>query len=160
MNKRNCPVCDSLEARIIMRFTPELLSEVNPTYRLEELKKAVKGKEESLTYSKCRNCGMIYCQNVLDDNTLSKVYGDTIDHVKSKDKTLLIGKRLSLVRIWANILRMLKLLGKEKLEGLKIIDYGCGWGDFLDVAQGSGVSVMGYDGDRKMQRLTLILFSS
>ena len=44
MNKRNCPVCDLAEAVVIMRFTPELLSGINPTYRLEEFKNAVKGK--------------------------------------------------------------------------------------------------------------------
>lgn len=46
MNKRNCPVCGSNRADVIMRFTPELLAEVNPTYRLEILKEAVKGKEK------------------------------------------------------------------------------------------------------------------
>ena len=67
MNKRNCPVCDHNETVVIMRFTPELLSEVNETYRLEVLREAVNGKEEFLTYSKCRNCGMVYCENVWDD---------------------------------------------------------------------------------------------
>lgn len=43
MNKRNCPVCEGSEAVVIMRFTPELLSEVNATYRLEVFREAVKG---------------------------------------------------------------------------------------------------------------------
>ena len=149
MKKRRCPVCDTMEAVIIMRFTPELISKVNPTYCLEDFRKAVQGKEEFLTYSKCNNCGMIYCENVWDEDTLTKVYRDTLDHVKSRDKILSIEKRLSLMRIWANILRLLKLSGKEKIENLKVIDFGCGWGDFLDVARGSGVSVMGYDEDTK-----------
>lgn len=147
MNKRNCPVCDSTEAGVIMRFTPELLSEINPTYRLEVFKDAVRGKEEFLTYSKCRNCGMVYCENIWDDDILCKVYVDSIDHTQNKDGILLINKRLSLARIWTNILRTLKLLGKEKLGDLKIIDFGCGWGDFLDTVQGYGVNAVGYDLD-------------
>jgi len=153
MNKRNCPVCDSNETVVIMRFTPELLSEVNETYRLEVLREAVKGKEEFLTYSKCRNCGMVYCENVWDDDTLGKVYSDTIDHTKSKDRILLINKRASLARIWTNILRTLKLLGTEKLGDLRIIDFGCGWGDFLDTAEGYGVNIIGYDTDSKKTAL-------
>jgi 2-polyprenyl-3-methyl-5-hydroxy-6-metoxy-1,4-benzoquinol methylase len=146
-------VCDGSEAAVIMRFTPELLSEVNSTYRLEVFREAVKGKEEFLTYSKCRICGMVYCENVWDDDTLRKVYSDTIDHVKSKDIILLINKRASLARIWANILRTLKLLGTEKLGDLKIIDFGCGWGDFLDTAEGYGVNIIGYDTDSKKTAL-------
>ena len=149
MNKRSCPVCGSNESIIIMRFTPKLLSELNPTYRLDKFEKAMKGKTHLLTYSKCKKCRMIYCENMWDDVTLRNVYENTIDHSKSKDMMLSIEKRLYLTRIWINILRILKLSGKEKLEDLKIIDYGCGWGDFLDVAQGFGVSVTGYDGNSK-----------
>ena len=147
MNKRNCPVCDRSEAVVIMRFTPELLSEINPTYSSEEFKNIVSGKEEFLTYSKCGNCGMVYCENIWDDDTIRRIYVDTVDHSRNKDEILLIGKRLSLARIWTNILRTLKLLGKEKLEDLKIIDFGCGWGDFLDTVQGYGVNAVGYDLD-------------
>jgi 2-polyprenyl-3-methyl-5-hydroxy-6-metoxy-1,4-benzoquinol methylase len=130
-----------------MRFTPELLAEVNPTYRLEIFKKAVKGKENFLTYSECRKCKMIYCENLWDDLTLEQVYHDTIDHVRSKDKILSLKKRIGLIRIWNDILRLLTLSGKKRLNSLKIVDYGCGWGDFLDVVQGYGVDVLGYDED-------------
>ncbi len=147
MNKRNCPVCDGSEAVVIMRFTPELLSEINPTYDFEEFKNIIKGKEEFLTYSKCRNCGMVYSEYIWDDDILCKVYEDALDHTQNKEGILLINKRISLARIWANILRTLKLLGKDKLEDLKIIDFGCGWGDFLDMVQGYGVSAVGYDLD-------------
>lgn len=153
MNKRNCPVCDRSEAVVIMRFTPELLSEINPTYSLEEFKNIVKGKEEFLTYSRCRNCGMVYCENIWEDNTLRRVYVDAIDHTQNKDGILLIKKRMSLARIWTNILRTLKLLGREKLGDLKVIDFGCGWGDFLDTVAGYGVNVMGYDLDSEKTEL-------
>ena len=160
MNKRNCPVCDSIEAVVIMRFTPELLSGVAPPYRLkefkiEEFKNIIKGKEEFLTYSKCRNCGMVYSEYIWDDDTLRRVYVDSIDHAQNKDGILLIHKRMSLARIWTNILRTLKLLGKEKLGDLKIIDYGCGWGDFLDTVAGYGINAVGYDLDSDKTELAI-----
>ena len=147
MNKRKCPVCDSMEAKVIMDFTPELLASINKGYRLEVLKEAVKGKEEFITYSKCRNCGMVYCENVWDDNTLKKVYEDTIDHTIGERNALSIRKIVTMNRIWMNILRLLKFLGKKEIEDLKIIDYGSGWGDFLDVVDVLGVSAIGYERD-------------
>lgn len=108
-------MCDSNEADVIMRFTPELLSAVNQTYILWELKKAVKGKENLLTYSKCKRCNMIYCQNMWDDLTLRQVYQNTIDHVKSKNKILSLQKRLELTRFWNNILRILTFSEKKGL---------------------------------------------
>lgn len=149
MNKRNCPVCGSDQAGIIMKFTPELIAAVNPTYRLEKFKDAVSGNEEALAYSKCKDCGMIYCEHIWDNDTLNKVYSDVIDHAKSKDKAYLIQKRISMARLWTNILRVLQVLGKNSLEGIKLIDYGSGWGDFLDVVRGVGISAMGYDTDHK-----------
>lgn len=147
MKQRPCPVCESRDARVIMSFTPELLAKVNPTYSLEILKETCEGKEEYLTYSRCLQCGMIYCENVWDDATLARVYGETIDHVQSKAKTRALNKRMFFTRIWLNILRVLRMNGTEALENLNLVDFGCGWGDFLDAAEGYGVTVTGYDGD-------------
>jgi 2-polyprenyl-3-methyl-5-hydroxy-6-metoxy-1,4-benzoquinol methylase len=128
-----------------MRFTPELICMMNPTYDLEKFEYAVKGKEEFLAYSQCRECGMIYCENYWDTETLSRVYEEVIVHEKSKDKTLAVRKRLGQVQNWKNILTLLLLMGRTNLDNLKVIDYGCGWGDLLDVISCEGVVVLGYD---------------
>jgi len=153
MNRRPCPLCDSSNAEIIMKFTPELLTEVNPTYDIKVLKKAIVGKEELVTYSRCRKCKMVYCENVWDDEILRLVYDNVIDHDRSRQKILDIEKRTSIHRLWINILRVLKLSGRKKLENLKEIDFGCGWGDFMDVVSGYGVDVIGFDGDSKKTSL-------
>lgn len=92
MEQRPCPICESRDARVIMRFTPELLADVNPTYSLVTLKEACDGIEEYLTYSRCLQCGMVYCENVWDNATLARVYGETIVHVQSKAKTRTLNK--------------------------------------------------------------------
>lgn len=155
MQQRPCPVCESCDARVIMKFTPELLAAVNPTYNLGTLKKACEGIEEFITYSKCRQCGMVYCENVWDNATLSMLYGDTIDNVQSKAKTKTFGKRMLVTRIWYNILRVLQMRRFTELEDLKVVDFGCGWGDFLDAADGYGVTVIGLDGDSKKTELAI-----
>jgi 2-polyprenyl-3-methyl-5-hydroxy-6-metoxy-1,4-benzoquinol methylase len=155
MNKRNCPVCDLSNAEVIMKFTPELLSAKNKTYKIEELTKSLKGQENALTYSKCNDCGMIYCESLWDDITLKNIYQNTIDHDKSKNKVLSIKKRMMLLNTFTNILRILTLRGERELNDLKIIDYGCGWGDFLDVVNGYGVDALGYDEDTQKTALPL-----
>lgn len=147
MKHRACPVCGERKCRQIMKFSPELLLAVNTTYKEKDLKASLNGKEDFLTYSQCETCGMVYCEHVFDDDTLRKVYQQAIDHQKSKQKTLKIKKRIGLIRIWIHMLRLLKLSGRSHLGDLKVLDYGCGWGDFLDVVDGYGVQVLGFDGD-------------
>jgi len=153
MNKRSCPVCDSMCAEIIMKFTPQLLTTLNPTYDLDVMVDALKGKEEFLTYSKCKKCSMVFCENVWDNETLRLIYDNAIDHDKSRQKIFSIEKRISLNRFWINVLRILKLSGQKELRDLKVVDFGCGWGDFLNVASGYGVDVIGFDGDSKKASL-------
>jgi methyltransferase family protein len=147
MQKRPCPVCGEINAQDIMRFTPEMICSNNNTYKADEFKRAIKGKEEFLTYSRCDKCDMIYCKNIWSNETLKKIYIDTIDHVISRKKILSLKKRIFLTQTWMNLLRIMYFSGKETLENIKIIDYGCGWGDFIDTVCGEGVDILGYDED-------------
>ena len=149
MKTRYCPVCNNHQSHTVMRFTPEQISKANPTYDRDKLKEALKDKDRFLTYSRCDACGMIFCKYIWDDDTLEQIYAITISHNKSREKIYAIDKRLALINTWNNILRLLKLRGKKQLNGVKIIDFGSGWGDFLDVAAGSGIQSMGYDQDKE-----------
>jgi len=145
MKVRNCPVCDMKNAKVIMRFTPELICAMNATYDVDRFKDVVRGKEDLLTYSQCQECGMIYCENVWNNETLRRVYEDVIIQEKSRRKTMAVRKRLGQVQNWKNVLTLLLLMGKKELRNIKIIDYGCGWGDLLGVIYCEGVEVLGYD---------------
>src|SRR5689334_12758076 len=100
LQTRACPVCDSTQAEIFMRFTPDLISQKNPSYKADVFRRAVLGYEDQLNYSKCLACGMIYCPSVWSDEILRKVYEEAIDHEASGKKTLEIEKRLWLLREW------------------------------------------------------------
>lgn len=45
--------------------------------------------------------------------------------------------------------------GTETLENLNLVDFGCSWGDFLNAADGYGVTVTGYDSDSKKTELAI-----
>ena len=149
IKKRSCPVCNSNASQLIMKFTPELLAEINPTYKLGLLNDAIKNQLNLLTYSKCMDCNMVFCANEWTDETLTEVYQNVISHDKSNEKIFSIDKRIRLLHIWENILRILKFKGYHSLENLKVVDYGSGWGDLSHVIRGYGVSTVGYDSDTK-----------
>jgi len=130
-----------------MEFTIDQLTEINPTYKSDILKATMTGKEHLLSYSRCNGCEMVYCENEWDEKILTEVYLNVIDHNKSLKKVYSIDKRLRLTHLWGNILRVLKLSGISNINGLKIIDYGSGWGDLLNTIGGYGVKVVGYDTD-------------
>jgi len=92
---------------------------------------------------------MVYCKTQWDDVTLARVYGNAIDHEKSAQKAEAIAKRMFLLQRWRSTLGVLKLRGRQHVSDLKVIDYGCGWGDFVDVVDGRGVQCVGYDQDRE-----------
>ncbi len=147
MNSRNCPLCNCNNKTIIMKLDTSLISNINNTYRRDVFKSVMHGLESFLTYSKCKNCGMVYCEHCWDENTLNKVYTEVINHDLSKEKILNIDKRRRLLTEWNNILWCLNYTGRKSLNGIKLIDYGCGWGDFMDTVSGYGISCIGFEQD-------------
>ena len=87
---------------------------------------------------------MVYTLYHLDDKREGLVYNRILDNEASLQKVLTVGRRAGDLQRW---LSLLTLVNKQKLgdPNLKVLDYGCGWGTFLQVAQGPGVSVVGFD---------------
>ncbi|MBN1688392.1 MAG: class I SAM-dependent methyltransferase [Candidatus Omnitrophica bacterium] len=146
---RRCPLCEQDEPRLIMQLTLDQIVRANPAYERDVIEQALTGEEGGLTYSQCHGCGMVYCPHSWGDEVLKVVYGKALDYEKSRANTLSIHKRIWLVDLWGMLLRLVSIQGYEKLGGLKLIDYGCGWGDFLEVVKGYGVEGTGYDEDPK-----------
>ena len=131
-----------------MRFNPEMIASLNASYHLDIFKKSLQSYEDGLTYSKCLSCGMIYCPIEWPDVILSSVYQETIDHEQSRKKTQTVEKKLTMVREWEIILRLMAIHGQKSISDLKLVDYGCGWGDFLETVKGPGVEAVGFETDR------------
>jgi len=142
--KRNCPLCNSDNAREIVVLTQDMFTLNNESYDIRKI--ASLGLPSDIRYPivKCNSCSMEYTQYHLDDVTEAKVYSDIIMESKSKAKILSLGRRKGDYLRWLKILNILNKNPKDELN-LKILDYGCGWGSLLQVASGPGVKTIGYD---------------
>lgn len=145
--ERLCPLCLKNDSLPILSLTPEDVVSLNVGYELKRFRDALQGYENQLIYSQC-SCGMIYCKFRWPDTILSQVYEQTIDHAMSVRKIFRLERRLYLIRQWENVLRIFAIHGKEYVEGLRVLDFGCGWGDSLDVYRGPGVETFGFELDR------------
>jgi len=146
---RPCPVCGSTDANVIMAFTPEGLARVNESYTAETIRSIIAGEEEGLRYSRCLGCGMVYAQHRWSETILKNIYSRGIDHRVSRAKSASVVKRESLVRLWLYISRVLRLVKYDAASPLSVCDYGCGWGDLLDVLSGVGTKTVGFELDEE-----------
>ena len=87
---------------------------------------------------------MSYSLYHLDDHQESLVYNHIIDHEISKSRALTLEKRLECIKIWLILLALIDYPQGNILK-IKLLDYGCGWGTLLQVAQGPGMETVGYE---------------
>lgn len=146
MTPRSCPICGQHRYHEILRFTPAAVAGLNPHYRLRAFEEVLQSEADGLMYGQCE-CGMIYCPHRWTGEVLEKVYRDCIDHDRSIHKIHSVEKRLVLIREWEMILRILAIDGTQSIDGLKLADFGCGWGDFLQAAAGEGIGLLGLEQD-------------
>ena len=100
-----------------------------------------KGKE--FIYVSCVDCGSLYCDKMPDNETLSDMYGigytkDVLDDISVKDKN--------------GFLRTAEFL--RKTERGVFIDYGCGKGSLLKMAEGLNWKAIGVEFSQETARET------
>ena len=142
--KRLCPLCGSENFDEIITLKENNIITSNPSYRIERISELGLDSDQLYPIVKCRLCEMIYSLYHLDDKREKIVYERIIDTEISKMKVLTLGRRIADGRKW---LKLLSLIDDSKQEtvNLKVIDFGCGWGNLLLVAKGPGVLAIGFD---------------
>ncbi len=148
LKRRKCPNCGSMTIKAEMKFRLEQIYNLNESYNLDLFKKTFTEYEDNIIYNICNECSLVYSKFIWPDSLLNEVYSNIINHDRSRQKIYDINKTLELVREWNSILRVLKFLGKKRTDELRILDFGCGWGDFIHVIDCRGVQIYGFDEDK------------
>lgn len=98
----------------------------------------------------CRQCELIYQQQVLNDKSMIKLYDEWIDHQLSLEKKQ--NANAGLFRRYAGQMQTIQRLFTERPAEIRILDYGMGWGYWSRMAQAHGFVVSGYEISRPRLR--------
>ncbi len=121
----NCPICDNTQ------FVTHLSCEDYTVSR------------ETYTILRCQSCDFKFTQDIPDQKSIGKYY-------QSESYVSHSGSKKGLINWLYHKVRKRSLRQKFKLvsshtHGMKIIDYGCGTGEFLNTCMNKGWSVQGYE---------------
>lgn len=97
----------------------------NSTYDSGHLQRLVQQVQDYRSIVSCRKCSFIYSEYTLTNKLNIYLYEKVIDWKKSFNKTKTAGKQ----REFRGVFDTIKPLLRE-ME-IKVLDYGCGWGDLL-----------------------------
>ncbi len=120
-----CPLCESQNAELHLQLKDYFLS-----------------KEDFEIY-RCQNCGLLYTWPRPADDIIEKYY-------KSEDYLSHNEKKKGLIPFIYNCVKRVNVANKFRMatkgvQGQRMLDFGCGVGDFLHFAQQKGYEVTGSD---------------
>lgn len=148
VTERTCPECSSSDYGEFLCLRQDDFVSVNPTYNPAEVSAMGFGSEDVFKIVRCAHCRFIYARTMLSDNLTKYLYERVIDSEQSKIKIYTPTKMLGLLKTWTDLFT-LQVQGSQKKINIKVLDYGCGWGDFISVASAPGVNCMGFETDSR-----------
>jgi len=145
---RQCPLCAANNTKTVLELPVSSFARTNATYQQEIVDSFGFEDNHIFPIVRCQSCNFQYSQYQLADDLLERLYREVINHDMSLSKIFRLEKRRMLTRYWSDILALLISLN-GKPSTIKILDLGCGWGDFLVTASGPGIQLFGIEPDRK-----------
>jgi len=139
-------VCDSARYQPLIELRRDDFVLVNPDYDLAQIEAMGFNPDDIFHIVRCEECGFQYSLHQLSAALTTHLYEKAIDHEKSRAKIFSLKKRLALMEVWFNLFALAADNAGESLD-LTVLDYGCGWGDFLAVAQAPGIRCVGFEVD-------------
>jgi 2-polyprenyl-3-methyl-5-hydroxy-6-metoxy-1,4-benzoquinol methylase len=151
MNKelRSCPGCDAQVYENILTLSPVHFVPLNHSYRSDVVEVLGLDRNEHFPIVRCRLCGFQYSLYLLKSELLDNLYNQCIDLPASQSKIYKAYKRNDYLHVWSRLFNLwLDGKGDETLD-LRLLDYGCGWGDFMLTAQMPGLTCIGLEYDQR-----------
>ena len=131
VTKRECPFCGSNEKHIALTMEAHSFCEPNFAYIDDPYTLLDITRSTSFSFAKCRKCGFMFSEDLLDDDSLNKVYDQIINPEICNDYSL-SEKVFDFNRKDFN--RTMELL-PDSSKVKKALDYGAGWGTWAMIAR-------------------------
>lgn len=146
---RCCPNCDANEYINIITVSPSHFVPLNHSYCTDVLGILGINPNELFPIVRCRLCGFHYSLYILNSDLLNKLYNQCIDLQTSQSKIYKVHKRKNYIRIWSELFYLWSEDKNDQTLHVRLLDYGCGWGDFMLTAQMPGLACVGLEYDRR-----------
>jgi 2-polyprenyl-3-methyl-5-hydroxy-6-metoxy-1,4-benzoquinol methylase len=146
---RCCPNCNATEYVHIITVSPSHFVPLNHSYCGNVLEVLGVDPHEPFPIVRCRLCGFQYSQYVLTPDLLNRLYNQCIDPETSQAKIYRVYKRRAYVQIWTTLFYLWSEGKQDETLDVRLLDYGCGWGDFMMTAQMPGLRCIGMEYDQR-----------
>ncbi len=134
---RVCPYCNG--AKIVNEIEVPVSYFINPTYDESILKEFKTDRSNKTILAKCSECSLIYSRYKLDPDQYNLLYEKLIDPCLSLQKSFVDNYH----EVFNSYFKKIRVLIKNNT---KILDYGCGWGEFLNNCVKNGVTnIFGFE---------------
>jgi SAM-dependent methyltransferase len=140
-----CPACDALTPRTLMDlpYSQPPVSDYLIDFYGTEPGSNILSEVADLHYTvvECRSCGLIWQRTAPADDLIERLYEQWIDVDESlaRDRHQALAERMLLVQEVAQILAAFR----RPPGTLRFLDFGMGWGRWLQIARGFGCQVWG-----------------
>jgi len=143
-NRTNCPACNDSNFNEILKksYLDDSVYNFINTYYEGRVQKDIL-KDTDFIVSKCKNCGCLFQKNILNNELMFELYENWISKEQSLAKK--VDADISLYSSYAEEIKNISKLLNKKPSEIKILEYGTGWGFWLNMARGFGYDVSGIE---------------
>ena len=144
-----CPGCDSIRTETIFRAplgSGPLFEFLRGYYRPGAISQE-KLAPASFVLDECLDCSLVFQRYIPDEPFLEEIYERWLNSTCHPTKDLMVADALAhpnQCRDGHELMAAASYLGRP-LKGLRVLDYGMGWGLWARVAKALGCEVYGYD---------------
>jgi len=147
LTDRQCPLCQTNNFEILIKVDPEVFVKDNATIGREQLQSSGMLELEHIPIVRCDNCHFVYTQKLLSSYWLDIFWNHIFLVEESQKKIKRNKKRLRNLKVWSELGSYLLRKHLSDPAQINILEYGCGWGDFMTTARSENVSCLGIEID-------------
>ncbi len=143
--KRNrCPVCESTSYKVIhsVNFSDHRIWNFLNSYYQGRIPKEKVGSD-LFSIAKCNNCELLFQEYILNDANMFLLYEEWISSEQSLNKKKY--SDLSLFQTYSFEIESIGKFFQKKPSDINILEYGMGWGFWLNLAKAYNFNVTGVE---------------